>query len=148
MRVEPDGPIESFTGAYRFLSNFWPVPIGPYRTVEHAYQASKTLDSREVLMITNAPTAGKAKALGSRVRLRENWDDIKLAVMYALLIEKFDDGSALADLLVETAPRVLIEGNTWGDQFWGVCYGRGENWLGRLLMLRRSELAGRNGTLA
>lgn len=32
------------------------------------------------------------------------------------------------------------EGNTWGDKFWGVCDGEGENHLGKLLMEVRAEL--------
>ena len=35
---------------------------------------------------------------------------------------------------------VKIEGNTWNDTFWGVCNGQGQNWLGKILMLVRSEL--------
>jgi predicted NAD-dependent protein-ADP-ribosyltransferase YbiA (DUF1768 family) len=34
----------------------------------------------------------------------------------------------------------LIEENTWGDTFWGICKGQGENHLGRLLMQIRDEL--------
>ena len=34
----------------------------------------------------------------------------------------------------------LVEGNTWGDRFWGVCGGVGLNWLGRLLMQVRDEV--------
>lgn len=42
--------------------------------------------------------------------------------------------------LAETGDVDLVEGNTWGDTFWGVYNGRGENWLGVLLMLTREEL--------
>ena len=34
----------------------------------------------------------------------------------------------------------LIEGNTWGDTFWGQVDGKGENKLGKLLMKIRDEL--------
>jgi len=34
----------------------------------------------------------------------------------------------------------LIEGNTWGDTYWGVCRGRGSNNLGKLLMKIREVL--------
>ena len=46
----------------------------------------------------------------------------------------------LADCLVDTGDQPLIEGNTWGDRFWGVCGGTGMNHLGRLLMEVREEL--------
>ena len=42
--------------------------------------------------------------------------------------------------LLDTGDRELIEGNTWGDRFWGVCRGEGENKLGRILMRVRDEL--------
>lgn len=45
------------------------------------------------------------------------------------------------DQLLATGGVELIEGNDWGDAFWGVCGGYGQNWLGVLLMLVRSELA-------
>ena len=34
-----------------------------------------------------------------------------------------------------------VEGNNWNDRFWGVCRGKGENQLGKILMKVRSELA-------
>lgn len=43
--------------------------------------------------------------------------------------------------LVGTGDAMLVEGNTWGDKFWGVCRGEGENQLGKLLMERRAFLA-------
>jgi len=42
---------------------------------------------------------------------------------------------------VYTAPRGLVEGNNWGDTFWGVTpQAGGINMLGRCLVLVRSEL--------
>ena len=32
----------------------------------------------------------------------------------------------------------LVEGNYWGDTFWGICNGEGTNWLGILLMAERA----------
>jgi predicted NAD-dependent protein-ADP-ribosyltransferase YbiA (DUF1768 family) len=42
--------------------------------------------------------------------------------------------------LLETGDAELIEGNDWGDTFWGVCGGKGNNFLGKLLMEVRKEL--------
>ena len=41
--------------------------------------------------------------------------------------------------LEETRGSELIEGNTWGDRFWGVSRGIGENHLGKILMEERGE---------
>lgn len=54
--------------------------------------------------------------------------------MRAILESKFSD-KQLYNLLLETKPRLLVEGNYWGDTFWGQCpVGVGENNLGKLLM--------------
>ena len=63
--------IDSFTGQYRFLSNFSPAQIRMrgmlYPTVEHAYQAAKTTDERERRVVRTAPTPAGAKRAGKRV---------------------------------------------------------------------------------
>lgn len=46
----------------------------------------------------------------------------------------------LREKLLATGDAELVEGNTWGDRFWGVCNGVGQNWLGRLLMQVRDEI--------
>lgn len=136
--------ISRFTGHYSWLSNFHKSPIevdgDRYLTVEHAFQAYKTLDLIERELVRNAPTPAKAKQLGQRVTLRPRWDDMKLAVMERMLREKFARGTPLAAELVATGNRYLTEGNGWGDEFWGVYNGRGLNHLGRLLMKIREDL--------
>lgn len=135
--------IDKFDGQYRFLSNFYPCTIEYegilYPSVEHAYQAAKTFDVRQKARIALAVTPGKAKAMGQGVRMLRGWDDIKVEVMYHLLLLKFQDVN-LRVLLKGTGDALLVEGNWWGDAFWGVCKGVGENMLGNLLMLVRSEL--------
>jgi ribA/ribD-fused uncharacterized protein len=140
--------IFDFTGPYRFLSNFHPVTVvfegKQYPSVEHAYQAAKTLDPDERVKFQDPTlTAAGAKKLGRRVALREDWDtDTKLFVMRKLLAEKFAPGTVLGEHLMGTYPAFIAEGNWWGDTFWGICRGDGENWLGQLLMARRQELRG------
>ncbi len=140
-------PIESFFGKYRFLSNFYPSPIvgkndKEYPTVEHAFQAAKFPDGSSAHeQVRFAPTPGDAKRLGRTLGPpRADWDEIRVEVMRRLLRLKFYPGSKLANKLEATGDAELVEGNTWGDQFWGVCGGIGENWLGKLLMEHRSQL--------
>lgn len=59
--------------------------------------------------------------------------------MWHLIKIKFDDPTLYA-LLLGTGDAVLIEGNTWGDTFWGVCGTKGANVLGKLLMKYREKL--------
>lgn len=141
-------PITSFSGKYRWLSNFWPCPVEfqgvMYPTVEHAYQAAKTLDPKQRLDIQRIPRPGDAKRHGRSVTLREDWEQVKVGIMKYLLREKFNNpagrNSDMKALLISTGDAMLIEGNHWGDIFWGVCRGKGENVLGRLLMEIREEV--------
>ena len=43
--------------------------------------------------------------------------------------------------LLATGKATLVEGNSWGDTFWGVCRGKGKNMLGKILMRVRKRLA-------
>lgn len=140
--------IESFTGQYRWCSNFYPSPINVdgvvWPTLEHPFQAFKTLDSAARLRILRAPTPGQAKRLGRAVELRPGWDDMRIEVMERLVRAKFDQHPDLAEKLIATGDAELVEGNTWGDQFWGVCRGHGSNHLGLILMRVRDEIREEN----
>ena len=135
--------INSFDGEYRFLSNFYPCEVRFegywYRSTEAAYQAAKTLDLHLRTQFVDLD-AGKAKRLGKTLQLRPDWETIKVDVMWALIQQKFAPGTALAAQLLATGSAQLIEGNHWGDTFWGMCNGVGENWLGKLLMKQREYL--------
>lgn len=135
--------ISSFTDSNRFLSNFYPVVIKydgmDYPSVEHAYQAAKTFDSRWRVRIADAKTPGKAKQLGRKCPLREDWGYMRISIMYELVRQKFSQ-DPLCQMLLNTGTQALIEVNTWGDHFWGLCKGRGTNHLGVILMSIRSEI--------
>jgi ribA/ribD-fused uncharacterized protein len=130
-------PIGPFSGTFRFLSNFFPSPVEfeglTYPTVEHAFQAAKTLNRAERERMRQLASPGEAKRAGRRLTLRPDWEEIKLALMEQLVRQKFAD-AALRARLLKTWPRPLVEENTWGDQFWGRCRGVGENHLGCILM--------------
>lgn len=134
--------IEAFRGEYRFLSNFWHVYVTydgeVYPTVEHAYQAAKTL-SQEFRSAICYATTGEAKRMGRQVPMRPDWDSIKIDVMRDLLRQKFAEPE-LREALLATGDAELVEGNTWNDYFWGVCNGEGQNNLGKLLMEIRDEI--------
>jgi ribA/ribD-fused uncharacterized protein len=136
--------IDNFAGPWRFLSNFYPAVVSldgwDFPTVEHAYQAAKTLDTAEVAAIHEAPTPGAAKKLGRSVTLRPGWEGVKERVMLNLLRQKFSD-SELGAALLATGDAQLVEGNTWGDVYWGVCRNFGANRLGEMLMFVRAELS-------
>lgn len=158
-RYLPTDAITRFRFPFNFLSNFYHVDVEydgvKYPTLEHAYQAAKCakIDDRKGVLCY--PTAGQAKRWGRQVKMRRDWEQIKTGVMMDLLRFKFEEHLELATQLKNTGDRMLIEGNDWGDRFWGMeftgtqddkldCHTPalvGENMLGKLLMKLRSELA-------
>lgn len=136
--------IDEFQGEYRFLSNFWPCQVEyegvMYPSSENAFQAAKSMNigARKVFALEQV-TPSMSKHLGRSIILRPNWDTAKLAIMADILAAKFSN-PILRKLLIDTGDAELIEGNTWNDTFWGVCNGKGSNFLGRALMDLRKKL--------
>ena len=134
--------IDRFEGKHRFLSNFAPAKViyaqMVFPTVEHAYQAAKSANRADMRYVGGAQTPGEAKKRGQRVKLRDDWEHVKEVVMRDLLEAKFSD-PAMRKALLDTRDAELIEGNTWGDVYWGVCKGKGRNRLGHLLMAIRER---------
>lgn len=116
-----------------------------YPTVEHAFQAMKSLDGSERLVIAALETPGRAKRAGRKVQLRPDWEQVSESVMRHLLRQKFRAGTPHAERLLATGDAEIVEWNAWHDTRWGRCTcekcgGRGENRLGRALMRVRAEL--------
>jgi len=134
--------IKEFKGEYRWLSNFTPCKVlldgVEYPSTENAYQASKTLIYAERQPFTSM-TAGQAKRAGRKVTMRDDWDNVKLDVMENLNRQKYLT-EPLKSMLIKTGDVEIQEGNTWGDTFWGICNGVGQNNLGKIIMKIRKEI--------
>lgn len=136
-------------GRFRF-SNFQAAGVRcemgiEYPSVEHAYQAMKSLDRGERLAIAALGSPAAAKRASRKVTLRPGWEDVKQKVMLGLLRQKFAPGTPFAQDLLSTGAEELAEWNFWHDRVWGRCTcprcgGRGENLLGQALMRVREEL--------
>lgn len=129
---------------HSFLSNFYqgaPIKLNGiiYPTSEHLYQAAKSTNIDDWISISKLSTPGQAKRAAQKLPMRDNWEEIKVQVMRETLALKFNQNRRLVTLLLNTGDAELIEGNTWGDTFWGVCDGKGINMLGKLLMELREE---------
>ena len=137
--------INRFIGKYKDFSNFSPSLVRfenlTFPTVEHAYVAAKSLDKsfRRDIALMSTNQAVVAKKWGRTVKLRDDWEDVKLQVMEDLVYQKFSI-YPLQELLLDTGDQLLIEGNFWHDNYWGNCYCKkckrikGENHLGKILM--------------
>lgn len=147
--------IDVFQGKYRFLSNFYYAPIEyqgrEWQTVEHAYQAAKTLDPYMQEEIRCIKSPGAAKRVGHEVTLRPDWYKVRIPIMDNLVRIKFRSHPRLAKMLLATGNQELIEGNHWHDNYWGCCICRhcnpdgieksfAKNHLGHILMRVREEL--------
>lgn len=138
--------VRGFFGDYRWLSNFWPATVEldgvEYTSVEHAYQAAKTTNSAQRFIVRKAVTAAEAKRLSKRglITLRPGWEDMKVEVLGRLVEQKFTRSEELGRKLLATDDAELVEENSWGDVFWGVCRGVGRNELGKILMRVREGL--------
>lgn len=145
--------IDFFDGEYAFLSNFYNASCifeeKLYPTVEHAFQAAKSLDHAERDWIAAAGSPGLAKRLGRRINLRPDWEKVKFDVMEECLRSKFAD-SVLKQKLLATSDEELVEGNYWHDNTWGNCSCErckdivGRNMLGNILMKLRTEFMEEN----
>ena len=146
--------IDSFSGDYDFLSNFYNFTINyegvTYQNTEAAFQASKIyLPDREKTMELRSAysnvTPSVAKKMGRKGMLRDDWEEVKDSIMLNILRIKFKN-SELRKKLLATGDAVLVEGNTWHDCYWGDCscprcaHKSSKNMLGKLLMQVRKEI--------
>ena len=140
-------PKQMFSGQLDFLSNFYPARVTltinareyVFPNAEAAFQAGKCKDAMDVEQFTRVKSGGEAKRLGRSVSLRPNWEENRVVWMERVVRAKFSQNPDLKKKLDETFPIVLKETNYWHDTFWGVCNGKGENNLGRILMKIRDE---------
>lgn len=149
--------VPEFRDDHFYLSNFFEAPmifrspiLSPeedglrFPTGEHAFQAAKfhamhSVDKMDrlnyVVGVANAPTPSKAKYLGRSVDIDlDAWHDMRDQVMREVVFQKFLQHSDLRERLVATDCSMLVEGNTWGDKYFGRVEGRGYNKLGVILM--------------
>ena len=136
--------ITRFRGPFKFLSNLYPTPItykgNTYCCLEAAYQAQKSLDPAIQERFANIRLPYKARGMGQRIKtIRPDWFDIRISIMEELLYIKFSHPQ-LKEWLQCTGQNKIVECNTWGDTFWGIYNGVGENHLGTLLMKVRDTL--------
>lgn len=127
-----------FKGEYFFLSTFYPCEVVVeindkkllFGNVEAAFQAQKNPAVASKFSLLKGL---EAKKLGEALpSTEENWQVLQLFAMAKALHSKFSDFDLRTKLCMIRDP--IINENFWGDEFWGVCKGKGKNILGKLLM--------------
>ena len=141
--------IDEFRDEYSWLSNFQllekPFEFDgiEYRTIEHFYQAMK-FESRAVRLDISLHQSKGLKSFVRTLKVRPNWHSVKDYYMFLGLQWKFSDNNPelLAKLKQLPYDCHIIEGNWWGDTYWGVDKesGQGKNVLGKMIMSIRNRL--------
>jgi hypothetical protein len=135
----------AFRNCAGFLSNFSPYQEDEQyvyddsfvvKSSEHFYQSQKVIDLYDQTLIAEHPFRGLKKFV-RQFTIRDDWEAVKEDVMWTALTAKFDM-PRYYDLLLSTVEEELVERNTWGDTYYGVCNGVGKNRLGEMLMTIRA----------
>jgi ribA/ribD-fused uncharacterized protein len=116
-----------------------------FQTPEHLYQSLKATNFDDVQKIANCESPGRSKRAGGKIKIRSDWDEIKLKVMKFVIDKQFTKESSQGHKLI-LFKHSIIEINYWHDNYWGDCVCKkckniiGQNHLGKILEIRRREL--------
>lgn len=134
------------TDPYAEFSNFAPYGVAFedewWPTVEHYFQAQKFDDEvyRNRIRICGKPKNASALGRTRDFPLRDDWEQVKDAIMYAAVKKKFETHPVPRDILLGTGEESIVE-NAPMDSYWGCGPdGSGHNRLGLILMQVRAEL--------
>lgn len=132
-----------FRNEYWFLSNMYPCKIRvnglEFQCAEACFQSFKTTDLELRKKFQNL-NGFEAKKLGKKIKLRPDWNNIRLEVMYRVVLAKFRQHPELFRKL-KNVSEPIVEDNTWHDTFWGMCNGVGKNNLGIILTAVQNNLS-------
>ncbi|CAG8503561.1 364_t:CDS:2 [Cetraspora pellucida] len=115
-----------------------------WHTSEHLFQAAKFMEYHpeivEQIRKCRSPRDALNLARMNQHLVDPNWQEMNVEVMKWVVGKKFKQNRILAERLLSTGDKKLVE-HTTIDKFWGDGGdGNGLNWLGRILMEVRDEL--------
>lgn len=136
--------------AYGVLSNFARTPIALnnkiWPTSEHLFQALKfsgsasNPDYTNLILKASTPTEAARLGRSRSVKIRSDWEDVKVKAMLRVLQLKADQHLSVQKCLKETGNALLVE-KSYKDSYWGSgADGNGLNMLGKLWMQVRMEI--------
>ena len=111
-------------------------------SVEHYYQAMKFDDPeyRERIREADHPRTARKLGRSRRQRRRKDWRQVKATVMTRAVYIKCRTHPEIAEALMATRGKVLVENSNY-DYFWGCGRDRrGANMYGKVLMQVREKL--------
>ena len=100
------------------------------------YSAKWMIDKKNTPILLNDVIN---KLLQENVKIRDDWEEIKIDVMKKVLYEKFTQHPNLMNILKNTNNSIIIEDSP-RDSYWGIGFDKkGKNMLGKLLMELRNK---------
>jgi len=126
-----------------------------YPSVEHAFHAQKLDpddDRRDeyIALFTDLKSPpSEAKKNGGKGSfkkrgfiIRDDWDSVKLKIMYEIIKAYYEQNDRMKQLLIQTGNKELIHYGPRIDEFWGQKKdGSGKNHHGKILMKIRDEIS-------
>ncbi len=112
-----------------------------WKTSEHYFQAQKFVGTEgfDWVREASAPKIAADRGRDRRFPLRQDWDQVKDAVMRRAVRAKFAAHADIREILLSTGEAEIVE-NAPGDYYWGCGKdGSGKNRLGEILMEVRDE---------
>jgi ribA/ribD-fused uncharacterized protein len=142
--------IDNFSGYFEFLSNNFLTPIYfegiLFPSVSHAFHAARSTDDNTRKAILNAESLIAVSKIAKRIEDPADWPSKRVKVMEQLIRDKFRRSKELQEKLKATQNREIVmtyDEESAGNIFWGVVKGKadkGQNQLGRILMIIRQDL--------
>lgn len=114
-----------------------------YKAVSYAYQAARSSEQYIREKIYLADNVMEMYEIAAKIEDPPEWNKKRTRLMEQLIRDKFRRNGDLRDKLKATENRELI--NSYADEtvsnlFWGMVDGRGQNQLGRILEMVRSDI--------
>jgi predicted NAD-dependent protein-ADP-ribosyltransferase YbiA (DUF1768 family) len=146
----PKADIDFFEKEFFWLSNTFPSPIKikdyVFPSAENACFASAFGSSPEIVKKFE-----KENPIDSRKLFKElysthrefylkNFHKLRVQTVKKIILLKFQQHEYLREKLLLTKDFKLNNGNNWGEVFWGVSGGSGENMLGKIIQEVREQL--------
>jgi ribA/ribD-fused uncharacterized protein len=117
-----------------------------FASAEHAYQFGKARNEKTAWWLMEAPSPSLLAMAAHGLPIYEvasDWTEQRRPRMRAVVEAKFTQHADLADILLSTEDRRIVETGTVNNAVnrrWGEVNGKGENWLGLILMEVRELL--------
>ncbi len=137
-RTDVNHPLSSYSKfGFDLDGASWP-------SAEHYYQGMKfeQEDLREAIRLANHPNKAQKLADANKRRIRKDWQQVREVMMTRATYIKCRAHKSVADALLETGDRKIVETSQY-DYYWGCGRdGRGHNTFGKVLMAVREKING------